>query len=614
MSIWADIAGNIKNRMSILYLKLPIMQNLHKKMIIPLAAVIVMLTYLSCQKGLIGDVTTITTPVDDITQVNASIEGYVTNENGLPVNGAVVISGVAGTSTDNKGYFRFNNISLSKNNGFVKVMVPGYFTGSRSFVTNAGRVNYVRIQLIPKTNIGNIDAVTGGTVTLPSGVSVSLPAGSVVNATSGASYTGTVKVAAAWINPVSVALSEQMPGDLRGINSSGGEDGLQTFGMVAVELTGSGGELLQIAMGKKAIVNFPIPASIASYAPSSIALWYFDENAGRWKEDGAATKTGNSYVADVSHFSFWNCDAQFPLITFSATVLSTAGKPLVNAQVRIRRTSNNGAGYGMTDSAGYVSGKIPSNETLVLEVLDQCGAIIYTQNMGPYTSNVSLGTITASNPTTTLLTISGSITDCSNQPVTNGYVQVYINGRYYRTNVNNGNYSITITNCSTVLSFTVLGVNNSTNEVSSPQTVSIGSQNVVVPVFQACGTSILQTIDYTVDGTNYIITSPPDSVFCSITGSGTNNFNYVGGYNTGSTRRITFSFTGAVTGTGNYPINYMTVSQVDSASIITTSPVVTITQYGTTGQFIVGNLSVQLKKLSDNSIHPVSCTFRMRRN
>ena len=590
------------------------MQSLHKKMTVLLAAVIVMLIFHSCQKGLIGDDTTITTPVDDITQVNASVEGYVTDENGLPVNGAVVTSGIAGTSTDNKGYFRFNNISLSKNNGYVKVVVPGYFTGSRSFFTNVGRVNHVRIQLIPKANIGNIDAVAGGQIALPSGLGIILPAGSVVNVASGAPYAGTVKVAAAWINPVSAALPEQMPGDLRGITSNGLEAGLQTFGMVAVELTGSGGELLQIATGKKATVNFPVPASIASSAPASIAIWYFDENAGRWKEDGTATKTGNGYVADVSHFSFWNCDAQFPLITFSATVLTTAGKPLVNAQVRIRRTANNGAGYGMTDSAGYVSGKIPVNEALVLEVLDQCGTVIYSQNIGPYTSNISLGNITASNSTTSLLTISGGITDCSNLPVTNGYVLFYINGRYYRTSVTNGNYSISITNCSTVVSLTVLGVNNSTNEQSSPQTVSIGSQNVVIPAFQACGTSTLQTLDYTVDGTNYIITSPPDSVFCSITGSGTNNYNYIGGYNTGSTKRITFSFTGAVTGTGNYPINYMTVSQVDSASIITTSPVVTITQYGTTGQFIVGNLSVQLKKMSDNSIHPVSCTFRVRRN
>jgi hypothetical protein len=140
--------------------------------------------------------------------------------------------------------------------------MPGYFTGSRSFVTNTGRVNHVRIQLIPKTSV---DASAGGPVSLSSGISISSPPGSVVNANTNAVYTGTVKVAAAWIDPTSTSLIDQMPGDLRGITTGGGEAGLQTFGLVAAEITGSSSELLQIASGKKATINFIISTSL-SYA------------------------------------------------------------------------------------------------------------------------------------------------------------------------------------------------------------------------------------------------------------------------------------------------------------------------------------------------------------
>lgn len=589
------------------------MQTLHKKLVALLVATFLTIIYISCQKGLTGDTFTIN-PVDDLAKVTASVQGYVTGETDLPVKGAVVTSGVAATTTDIKGYFRFNNIQVSKNNGFVKVAMPGYFTGSRSFVTNAGRVNHVLIQLIPKTNAGNIDAAAGGSVTLSSGIVISLPAGSVVNTSTNTAYTGTIKVAAAWIDPSANTLTEQMPGDLRGITTNGTEAGLQTFGMVAAELTGSGGELLQIAAGKKATVNFTIPVSLSSFAPNTIPLWYFDETAGRWKEDGMATKSGNTYVAEVSHFSFWNCDAQFPLVEFSAKILTDKGSPLVHAQVRIKRVVNNAFGYGITDSSGYVSGKIPSNEALVLEVLDQCGAVLYSQNIGPFTTNVALGNITVSNSTTSLLTVSGTLTDCSNVPVTNGYVELFLNSRYYRVPVKNGSYTASVTNCSSNSSLVILGVDNAANQQSAPQTYTIASQNIIVPAIQACGTSSLQTIDYTVDGTGYNITSPPDSIY-NYGNSGTANGNYFGGYSlTDPTNSITFSFNATTTVPGTYPLIYLSVRKNDSTVLVTApAPVINITQYGAPGQFIIGNFNAQLKKLSDNTLHPVTCTFRVRR-
>ena len=137
---------------------------------------------------------------------------------------------------------------------------------------------------------------------------ISLPSNSVVNVATDAPYTGTVNVAVHWIDPTAVDLDQIMPGDLRGIDETGSLKGLKTFGMTAVELTSASGELLQIASGKKATLTMPVPPALLSNAPSSIPLWYFDEINGLWKQDGTATKTGNTYVGDVSHFSFWNCD------------------------------------------------------------------------------------------------------------------------------------------------------------------------------------------------------------------------------------------------------------------------------------------------------------------
>jgi hypothetical protein len=159
-------------------------------------------------------------------------------------------------------------------------------------------------------------------------------------------------------------------------------------------------------------------------------------------------------------------------------------------------------------------------------------------------------------------------------------------------------------------------VDNVANQQSAAQTITISGQAIVVPAFQACGTSSLQTIDYTVDATTYNITAPPDSIYTTVAGTTPPNSNdgYVIGYSaTNSTNSITFSFNATAPAPGTYPLKYVTVGQVDSTIISTPAPVVTITQYGASGQFIIGNFTIQLKKLSDNSLHPVTCNFKIRR-
>lgn len=77
-----------------------------------------------------------------------------------------------------------------------------------------------------------------------------------------------------------------MPGSLRGTRTDSPEVVLQSFGMVAVEITGANGEALQLANGKTASISFSIAPSLLSFAPARIPLWYFDENTGLWKEEG----------------------------------------------------------------------------------------------------------------------------------------------------------------------------------------------------------------------------------------------------------------------------------------------------------------------------------------
>ncbi len=392
-------------------------------------------------------------PVNDVAQVTASVSGIVLDESNSPIANAVVTSGVATTTTNTNGMFIFQNISLSKENGNVTVVKAGYFKGIRSFKTTAGKNHSVRLQLMQRVLSGTVNAATGGTITSNGGATIVFPANAFVTST-GAAYTGTVNVYSRWIDPTAANLPFVIPGDLRGVSTTGIENILETYGMVGAELTDATGNLLKIATGKTAAVSFPIPASISATAPTSIVLWHFDEVSARWKENGTATKTGSTYTAQVDKFSFWNCDVGANFINLDYTLINaTTNTPLVSTSTRIKRVSNGSYGYGITNNAGFVSGLVPKNEALVLEVFGTsvCGTVFYSQNIGPFATNTSLGNINITLPVSQYINFTGTLLNCSGAPVTNGYISLAtVAGNtvavFSNTNAN-GAFSFSILNC-----------------------------------------------------------------------------------------------------------------------------------------------------------------------
>lgn len=566
------------------------------------------------------------TGVNDAEMVIGGVNGIVVDENDRPVAGVTVTSGANSTITDRYGSFRFRNISLSKANGTVKVVKPGYFNAYRTFYSVAGRINNVRIKLIPKTNSGNFSGSAGGTVSIAGGAKLVMPANAVTDA-SGNAYNGQVNVAMAWIDPSSTDLPYTVMGDLRGINTSGAEMGLSTYGMVGVELTDGSGQALKVASGKTAELTFPVPASLQGSAPTTIDLWHFDEATARWKQEGTATKVGSNYVANVSHFSFWNCDAPFPLIDLCMSFQTPNNQPLINAHVRIKRVVNNTYGHGWTDSLGNLCGKVPKNEALVLEVLDQCNAVVYSQNIGPFSANTTLPTITVTIPAPNTLVITGTVTNCANANVTNGVAIVYMAGGFhYNVPVNNGAFSLTVLRCSNAaVAFTVLAIDYATMQQSAIVSGTGTTGSVNVGTIQACGTSAAQFVEFIIDGTPTVYTAPPDNINeidTATTGTYSNKTMVfavrTGGGGGTNTSYSTFTFSNnSAPGTGlplqSAFINAGTSPPSSSQQILTPNPTVTVTTFGppVTG-FIEGNFTVQMN--FGGTPKNVVCTFRVRNN
>lgn len=432
-----------------------------------------------------------------------NFQGVVLDTNGIPVSGATVTIGTSTVTTNLKGFFTFKNASVKENFAHIKVTKPGFVNASRVLVPTNG-INRVNTMMIPATTTSTIATGSTSTVSLPNGTKVKFD-GSFKDA-NGNPYSGSVSVGVFHLTPSNPYLNELMPGSFLATNLGGNARIMETFGMLHVQLTGSSGQNLQIANGHTAEITVPIDAAQTSSSPATIPLWSYNEETGMWKEEGAATKIGNTYVGTVSHFSWWNCDAQFPQATMKVTVKNSAGQVLPNIKVTLKRSSQSYETYGITDNTGTVSGIVPAGEILALNVYDACNNVMYTSNVGPFTAGIitTIQDITVNPSTSVNYTIQGSLKTCANTDVTDGYVilRSALNTNYFQylsLPVNStGDFTFNTYACTANPQFTYEGFDainlQSTNEVTftAPSTtVNLG--NIMV-----CN-SVNELISYKID-------------------------------------------------------------------------------------------------------------------
>ena len=450
-------------------------------------------------------------PVEEL--VTASVLGTVIDELDNPVADATVRHRGEVYLTDENGIFFIKDASFNSNGSFFTVQKDGYFKGSRTFYPQRESINYAYVQLMRLNDIGQFDATNGGQVSGTDGIVISFPSNAIQ--AEGSLYTGEVSVAAKWLDPNSPNVNILMPGDLVGLDTNGEEMSLVSYGMMAVELFGTSGELLNIASGSMATLSFPVPESMLGNAPSEIPLWSFEEeDFGIWVEEGNATLQDGRYVGDVSHFSFWNCDAPFPLVTTCGQLLTSDGTPIANAVMRFESieelTGSRNIGSGLTDNNGFFIGKLPQNAELTLSVsrnYELCTIESFENIMvGPLPNldKVDLGIIELEESAVDLpdvFTISGTVIDCDGNLVENGLVKIGIRGTSSINNKvttftylteNDGSFNIGFLNCTSLdnFSITATDVDNSMfgNPIQKKILPAVDCGNVI-----ACGNDICIT-------------------------------------------------------------------------------------------------------------------------
>ena len=399
--------------------------------------------------------------------------GRIVDEANSPVENVNITIGSKVIFTDENGMFIIHNADVNEEQAFITAEKSGYLKGMRTVVPTQG-INQVRITLITENLAGTVASGNNSEVSLPNGTKISFDGD--FKDENGNAYSGNVKVFVYHLNPANPDVNHLMPGNLQAQNSNGQERVLETYGMINVELKGDSGEKLNIADGSLAQLEFPVDPAQTNVAPATIPLWHFDEVNGYWIEDGAATLVGGKYVGEVSHFSWWNCDAQFATVSLCLNIVDDTNTAISNVRVELWRSGAVYPNAGYSNGDGEICGLIPANEVLTLKTFNQCGDLEYTTTVGPFAADTHLGDIVLASAIST--TITGNLVDCSSVDVSNGYVVLGYGNQYTISEVTNGSFSFSVLECDAALDFTLEAVDYDTLQTTNELTFNFSNSDV----------------------------------------------------------------------------------------------------------------------------------------
>ena len=533
--------------------------------------------------------------------VQRDFVGTVVDESNLAISNATVNIGVKTAQTDANGVFLIEDANVQEQFAYIEVSKSGYLKGMKTVVPTDG-ANTVAMMLLTET-VQTLPA--SNEILMSNGTKVTFD-GNFEDA-SGNAYSGSVYYSINYIDPSSSSIEKEMPGMLLGETTSGDFEMLETYGMVHVNLTDASGNALQIATGSTAEIRMPVLSTLTN-APTTIPLWSFDEGSGYWVEEGSATLTGSEYVGTVSHFSWWNCDANFPTTTFCLNVEDESGNPLANVQVDLSFGNYPYPRIGISNANGEICGLIPTNETLTLVARDYCGNSIYTDTIGPFSSSTS-ETIVISSGTVQQTIVTGNFLDCSYNPVTSGYVQLNYGELSSSLYIDNGIFEISTLICSSNTNVTLVGVDyqsaQSTGEIPFILTEPVTDLGSVI----SCN-AIDEYITYQVDNEPIVIL---------INQSGGSNSN-TGGFSVlGYPESGEFYFSIDTTALGTYTLAdfnadiVITEINLNTATTTTQNFQFTITGYGAIGEYIDVVFSGDYVD-SSGVTRSLSGTFHVRRS
>ncbi len=310
------------------------------------------------------------------------IIGQVSSVDNKPLAGvAVTLDNGLSSSTDDHGFFSFSVPTTSDASVIARFRKDGYAATSKSLPAQLAA---------SATPTCVIMAPAGQTVTINSDQAnthqtgdskVTIPGGALQDE-QGNPVNGNVTLRVNYMDPSTPSVLA-FPGSFETAQASDGSQvALESFGFATYELT-KDGKPVNLKPGSTARIEYVLPDNAQGkyQVGDKIGLWEFDEDTATWKERGegeigmATDGSGRlAWFADVTHFSWWNCDKPLDQKQCIKGRIVYRGNPVAGAEVTAVGVDYNGTSAARSDASGYFCVDVKRNSTVRIEVRINGGA------------------------------------------------------------------------------------------------------------------------------------------------------------------------------------------------------------------------------------------------
>jgi Carboxypeptidase regulatory-like domain len=328
------------------------------------------------------------TPTATVTSVATPsvtyVSGIVKNSAGNPLAGALVLAAGQTATTGADGSYKLDASSAGENT-VVLVKKSGFTTTAKEVPLLAASTTQIDIVLYADQVSTTFSAGTAANIAV-NGAAVQIPANAIQTA-SGTNYTGTVSVGASYYSPDTAQGVQAFAGPYVGVDAAGVKSPIISMGFIEVKLTDAAGNPLQLLAGSPA--NLTFPASSNSGTATSVPLWFYDEAAKIWKNEGAATRqVDGSFKGAVTHFTLWNADFKGVTATIKGCFRNANGQPIDNVgSVGIRTT-----GWSANPWVVNPTNSVPGDFTIINVPADR-PLEFYSSNSPPTFAAVAIPSI-----------------------------------------------------------------------------------------------------------------------------------------------------------------------------------------------------------------------------
>lgn len=358
------------------------------------------------------------------------------------------------TKSDANGLYRFYDNVTAGDSVVVKFQKEGYATSSLNVKINPETDTVANVTMKALQAPVVLNAASGGTASDVRGNKLIVPANAFVRRDNGKAVTGDVDV---HITPLDVTDTDDLaafPGEFLAVAAGAKADDtvrLETFALADFTVMQDDADLdLNPAKAEDSFIELVLPETTPLTAGEQVPLWYFDEDAGLWIEEGVGEVVANKageliYRAPIAHLSWWNCDKPISEThCFTGVAQDGNGSPLPYARIESQGVNYSGSSYATADANGNFCIDVKRNSTVNLNLYLPGGTMILDSVQVTALDTAASCSTGSCTPLATPLRanldgcVSGQVMDVYGRPLAG--VQVYSSLGINATTDANGNF------------------------------------------------------------------------------------------------------------------------------------------------------------------------------